>query len=182
MIYLLCLIAEATGLVGASGPGEADDGRLLPGRVGGGAAGGAALGGGREGREEALGQLLEEEREEVRLLLGHAEDRWIYRAAAMAETERGGRRGEERTCVVMNGLTRGVSSCSDGRGPPPPTFFSPAQMASSNSIGRISAVAKSDSGVQEETCCGEVRFWLQEEMLVELGTSLIIIYGYRGGG
>jgi hypothetical protein len=141
MIYLLCLIAEATGLVGASGPGEADDGRLLPGRVGGGAAGGAALGGGREGREEALGQLLEEEREEVRLLLGHAEDRWIYRAAAMAETERGGR-GEERTCVVMNGLTRGVSSCSDGRGPPPPTFFSPAQMASSNSIGRISAVAK----------------------------------------
>jgi hypothetical protein len=181
MIYLLCLIAEATGLVGASGPGEADDGRLLPGRVGGGAAGGAALGGGREGREEALGQLLEEEREEVRLLLGHAEDRWIYRAAAMAETERGGR-GEERTCVVMNGLTRGVSSCSDGRGPPPPTFFSPAQMASSNSIGRISAVAKSDSGVQEETCCGEVRFWPQEEMLVELGTSLIIIYGYRGGG
>jgi hypothetical protein len=145
MIYLLCLIAEATGLVGASGPGEADDGRLLPGRVGGGAAGGAALGGGREGREEALGQLLEEEREEVRLLLGHAEDRWIYRAAAMAETERGGRRGEERTCVVMNGLTRGVSSCSDGRGPPPPTFFFP----------------RSDGFIQlyrSDFCCRQVRF------------------------
>jgi hypothetical protein len=30
MIYLLSLVAEAAGLVGAGGPCEADDGRLLP--------------------------------------------------------------------------------------------------------------------------------------------------------
>ena len=29
-IYLLDLVAEAVDLVGAGGPGEADDGRLLP--------------------------------------------------------------------------------------------------------------------------------------------------------
>jgi hypothetical protein len=29
MMYLLSLVAEAAGLVGASGPGEADDGRLV---------------------------------------------------------------------------------------------------------------------------------------------------------
>jgi hypothetical protein len=159
MIYLLCLIAEATGLVGASGPGEADDGRLLPGRVGGGAAGGAALGGGREGREEALGQLLEEEREEVRLLLGHAEDRWIYRAAAMAETERGGR-GEERTCVVMNGLTRGGELMLRWTRAAPSNLFFPrsdgfiqlyrsdfcCRQSQIRGCRRRPAVAKSDSG------------------------------------
>jgi hypothetical protein len=120
MIYLLCLVAETTGLVGASGPGEADDGRLLPVRaVGGG-------GGGREGWVGSGEEQLAEPRWEAaakgaRRRSGSFSRRSARRSGCCLGTprtagstapppwlrqERGERR-EERTCVVMNGFTTG---------------------------------------------------------------------------